>query len=89
MHKPIKENANLFSFLSLNYAPIAANAENFLSVINPTRIQTGKSFLYSDFTNRPDQKSNGLNPDDSANLDTTKKVFALISLNRPTILKGG
>jgi hypothetical protein len=28
--------------------------------------------LYPDFTNRPDQKFNGLNPGDSANPDTTK-----------------
>jgi hypothetical protein len=35
----------------------------------------GKSFLYPDFTNRPDQKSSGLNPGDSANPNTTKKSF--------------
>jgi hypothetical protein len=29
--------------------------------------------LYPDFTNRPDQKSKGLNPGDSANPDTTIK----------------
>jgi hypothetical protein len=38
--------------------------------------QAGKSFLYPDFTNRPDQKSNGLNPGDSANPDTTIKSLA-------------
>jgi hypothetical protein len=32
------------------------------------RSQTGKSFWYPDFTNRPDQKSNGLNPGDSAKI---------------------
>jgi hypothetical protein len=32
-----------------------------------------KNILYPDFTNRPDQKSNGLNPGDSANPDTTFK----------------
>jgi hypothetical protein len=50
---------------------------------NPTRTsrnQTGKSFLYPDFTNRPDQKSNGLNPGDSANPDTTIK--SLLFLHR-------
>jgi flagellar protein FliO/FliZ len=38
--------------------------------------------LYPDFTNRPDQKSNGLNPDDSANPNTTKSFcfFVKISL---------
>jgi hypothetical protein len=34
-----------------------------------------KSFLYSDFTNHPDQKFIGLNPDDSANPNTTKKFL--------------
>jgi hypothetical protein len=39
-----------------------------------------KSFVYSDFTNRPDQKSNDLNPGDSANPDTAIKflLFAQI-----------
>jgi hypothetical protein len=32
-----------------------------------------KKLLYPDFTNRPDQKSNALNPGDSANPNTTKK----------------
>ena len=36
--------------------------------------------MYSDFTNRPDQKSNGLNPDDSANPDTSIK--SLLFLHR-------
>jgi hypothetical protein len=39
-----------------------------------------KRFLYPDFTNRPDQKSNGLNPGDSANPDTTIK--SLLFLHR-------
>jgi hypothetical protein len=35
------------------------------------RSQTGKkAFWYPDFTNRPDQKTKGLNPGDSANPNT-------------------
>jgi hypothetical protein len=39
-----------------------------------------KKLLYPDFTTRPDQKSNALNPGDSANPNTTKK--ALLFLQR-------
>jgi hypothetical protein len=38
-------------------------------------IKQEKSFLYPDFANRPDQKSKGLNPGDSANSDTTIKFL--------------
>jgi hypothetical protein len=46
------------------------------------RNQRGKIFLYPDFTNRPDQISNDLNPGDSANPNTNKKslFFAKTSL---------
>jgi hypothetical protein len=37
------------------------------------RSQTRKSFWYPDVSNRSDQKSNSINPDDSANPDT---IFA-------------
>jgi hypothetical protein len=36
--------------------------------------QFRKSFLYPGFANRPNQKSNGLNPGDSANSDTTNTL---------------
>jgi hypothetical protein len=57
----------------------------FLWAKNPARTsrnQTGKSYWYPDFTNRADQKFNGLNPGDSANPNTTKvfAFFAKISL---------
>ncbi|MDZ7359322.1 MAG: cupredoxin domain-containing protein [candidate division KSB1 bacterium] len=42
-----------------------------------SRTQTGKSLWYPDFTNRPEQKFNGLNPGDSTNLDTTKNFCFL------------
>jgi len=47
---------------------------------NLTGAAKQEKLLYSDFTNRPDQKSNGLNPDDSANPDTTIK--SLLFLHR-------
>jgi 4'-phosphopantetheinyl transferase len=37
-----------------------------------------KSFLYPDFTNRPDQKSIDLNPGDSINPDTAKKILLFL-----------
>lgn len=39
-----------------------------------------KNFWYSDFTNRPNQKSNGSTLGDSANLDTTSSVISVYSV---------
>jgi hypothetical protein len=50
--------------------------EKRLSQHNPDEPKPNreKAFWYPDFTNRPDQKSNGLNPGDSANPDTTRSL---------------
>jgi hypothetical protein len=46
-----------------------------------SRVLKNKSFLYPDFTNRPDQKPDDLNPGDSANPDTTIKFLFLHRFN--------
>jgi len=49
---------------------------NYLDNHNP---EPNRKSLYSDLPNRPDQKSNDLNPDDSANPDITiKSLFFLL-----------
>jgi hypothetical protein len=65
---------------SLKHCLHPALEVNYLTPLRTSRSQTGKSFWCPDFTNRPDQKSNGLNPGDSANPDTTRKslLFAPI-----------
>jgi hypothetical protein len=39
--------------------------KDFVSIFEKKSRWRYESFLYPDFTNRPDQKSNGLNPGDS------------------------